>query len=53
VVALELLASGTWTGAGVCGPEVFDAQPFLELMARPEAEGGYGQPWGMREMAVK
>ena len=49
VVALELLAAGTWTGAGVCGPEVFDAQPFLELMARPEAEGGYGQKWGLEE----
>jgi saccharopine dehydrogenase-like NADP-dependent oxidoreductase len=49
VVALELLAAGTWKGAGVCGPEVFDAQPFLELMARPEAEGGYGQKWGLEE----
>ena len=25
VVALELLASGTWSGAGVLGPEAFDA----------------------------
>jgi saccharopine dehydrogenase-like NADP-dependent oxidoreductase len=49
VVALELLAAGTWAGAGVCGPEVFDAQPFLELMARAESEGGYGQHWGMEE----
>ena len=25
VIALELLASGTWAGAGVLGPEAFDA----------------------------
>ncbi len=31
------------------GPEAFDAQAFLELMARPEAEGGYGQAWGHEE----
>jgi saccharopine dehydrogenase-like NADP-dependent oxidoreductase len=49
VIALELLAMGTWSGAGVCGPEVFGAQPFLDLMARPEAEGGYGQNWGLEE----
>lgn len=49
VVALELLASGAWSGAGVLGPEAFDAQPFLELMAKPEAEGGYGQAWGLEE----
>jgi saccharopine dehydrogenase-like NADP-dependent oxidoreductase len=33
VVALELLAAGTWGGAGVLGPESFDAVPFLELLA--------------------
>ncbi|GGF39794.1 saccharopine dehydrogenase family protein [Williamsia phyllosphaerae] len=49
VVALELLAAGTWTGAGVLGPEAFPAGPFLELMARPEADGGFGQTWGLRE----
>jgi saccharopine dehydrogenase-like NADP-dependent oxidoreductase len=49
VVALELLATGAWSGAGVLGPEVFDAVPFLELMAKPEAEGGYGQPWGLED----
>jgi len=49
VVALELLATGAWSGAGVLGPEAFDAQPFLELMAAPESEGGYGQAWGMQE----
>ncbi|MFE7776365.1 saccharopine dehydrogenase family protein [Streptomyces sp. NPDC057445] len=43
VVALELLADGTWTGAGVLGPEAFDPQPFLDLLTE------YGSPWGMRE----
>jgi len=43
VVALELLASGAWSGAGVLGPEAFDAVPFLELLAE------YGSPWGMRD----
>jgi saccharopine dehydrogenase-like NADP-dependent oxidoreductase len=33
VVALELLAEGVWSGAGVLGPEAFDADPFLELLA--------------------
>ncbi|MDQ4137866.1 MAG: saccharopine dehydrogenase NADP-binding domain-containing protein [Actinomycetota bacterium] len=49
VIALELLAGGTWSGMGVLGPEAFDAAPFLELMARPEADGGYGQPWGLED----
>lgn len=44
VVALELLAAGIWTGAGVLGPEAFDAAPFLELLA-----GEYGSPWGIQE----
>jgi len=39
VVALELLATGSWSGAGVLGPEAFDAAPFLELL------NGYGEPW--------
>jgi saccharopine dehydrogenase-like NADP-dependent oxidoreductase len=43
VVALELLAAGTWSGAGVLGPEAFDAVPFLELLT------AYGSPWGLRE----
>jgi len=33
VIALELLADGTWKGTGVHGPEAFDAAPFLERMA--------------------
>jgi saccharopine dehydrogenase-like NADP-dependent oxidoreductase len=46
VVALELIASGVWTGSGVLGPEAFDAVPFLELLA-----GEYGSPWGQQELA--
>ncbi|MDQ3664598.1 MAG: saccharopine dehydrogenase NADP-binding domain-containing protein [Actinomycetota bacterium] len=45
VVALELLAAGTWSGAGVLGPEAFDAKPFLELLT------AYGSPWGQRDQA--
>ncbi len=33
VVALELLASGAWSGAGVLGPEALPAEPFLDLLA--------------------
>ena len=43
VVALELLATGVWSGAGVLGPEAFDAVPFLDLLT------AYGSPWGIRE----
>jgi saccharopine dehydrogenase (NAD+, L-lysine forming) len=43
VVALELLASGRWGGAGVLGPEAFDAVPFLDLLVE------YGSPWGRRD----
>ncbi|MDX3071653.1 saccharopine dehydrogenase family protein [Streptomyces sp. NPDC088354] len=43
VVALELMASGAWTGAGVLGPEAFAARPFLDLLT------AYGSPWGIRE----
>jgi len=53
VIALELLAKGTWTGTGVLGPEAFDAQPFLDLMALPVDEGGYGQPWGLEDRLVE
>jgi saccharopine dehydrogenase-like NADP-dependent oxidoreductase len=48
VVALELLARGTWKGIGVLGPEAFDAVPFLELLAAPKPEG-YGSPWGLED----
>ena len=43
VVALELLATGEWGGAGVLGPEAFDAVPFLDLLTE------YGSPWGQRD----
>ena len=46
VVALELIAHGVWSGAGVVGPEAFDAVPFLDLVA-----GDYGSPWGVQPVA--
>ncbi len=46
IVALELLANGTWAGAGVLGAEAFAPKPFLDLLT------AYGSPWGMREEAV-
>ncbi|TFC03777.1 saccharopine dehydrogenase family protein [Cryobacterium mannosilyticum] len=49
VIALELLAAGTWGGIGVLGPEAFDAKPFLDLMSAPIEEGGYGEAWGMED----
>ncbi len=48
VVALELLATGVWKGAGLLGPEAFDAVPFLELLAGP-APVGYDSSWGIEE----
>jgi saccharopine dehydrogenase (NAD+, L-lysine forming) len=48
IVALELLAAGIWTGAGVLGPEAFPSKPFLDLMAAPEP-AGFGSPWHIRE----
>jgi saccharopine dehydrogenase-like NADP-dependent oxidoreductase len=48
VIALELLASGTWRGNGVKGPEAFDAVPFLDLLKAPKP-GGYGSPWGLED----
>ncbi|MFD5567476.1 saccharopine dehydrogenase family protein [Streptomyces cadmiisoli] len=43
VVALELVANGTWSGAGVLGPEAFTPRPFLDLLT------AYDSPWGIRE----
>jgi saccharopine dehydrogenase-like NADP-dependent oxidoreductase len=43
VIGLELVARGTWSGAGVLGPEAFDAVPFLDLLTE------YGSPWGLQE----
>ncbi len=46
VVALELLANGSWKGAGVLGPEAFDAVPYLELLNE------HGVSWAMQEQPV-
>jgi saccharopine dehydrogenase-like NADP-dependent oxidoreductase len=43
VIALQLLDSGAWSGAGVLGPEALPAGPFLELLAE------HGSPWGLDE----
>ena len=43
VIALELLAAGTWQGAGVLGAEAFDPVPFLDML------GSYGSPWAVQE----
>jgi saccharopine dehydrogenase (NAD+, L-lysine forming) len=43
VVALELLAQGVWSGAGVLGPEAFDSKPYLQLLA------DYGSPHGVED----
>jgi len=32
VIAMELLATGAWTGAGVLGPEAMDPDPYLALL---------------------
>ena len=32
VIAMELLASGAWSGSGVLGPEAFDPDPYLALL---------------------
>jgi saccharopine dehydrogenase-like NADP-dependent oxidoreductase len=49
VIALELLSDGRWAGTGVQGPEAFDAKLFLDLMAAPESDGGFGQQWGLED----
>jgi len=36
VIAMELLATGGWSGAGVLGPEAFDPDPYLALLDRYE-----------------
>jgi saccharopine dehydrogenase-like NADP-dependent oxidoreductase len=46
LIALELIADGTWKGSGVRGPESFDAKPFLDLM---KSELGYKQNWYAQE----
>jgi saccharopine dehydrogenase-like NADP-dependent oxidoreductase len=43
VIALELIDSGVWSGAGVLGPEALLADPFLELV------NSHGSPWAIEE----
>ena len=43
IIALELLDSGAWSGAGVLGPEALPASPFLDLV------NSHGSPWAMDE----
>jgi saccharopine dehydrogenase (NAD+, L-lysine-forming) len=43
VLALELLASGTWSGVGLLGPEALPSTPFLDLL------GDSGAPWHFEE----
>ena len=43
VAAMELIADGSWSGAGVLGPEAFDAVPFLDKLAE------LGAPHGVEE----
>ncbi|MEU1889272.1 saccharopine dehydrogenase C-terminal domain-containing protein [Micromonospora sp. WMMD987] len=43
VVALELLATGGWSGVGVLGPEALPPRPFLDLLT------DYGSPWRLEE----
>jgi len=42
VVALELLANGSWKSTGVRGAEAFDADPFLNLLGEYGAHHGPG-----------
>ena len=44
VIAWDLLEHGVWRGAGVLGPEAFDAMPFMQKMAE------YEFPYGLLEM---
>lgn len=47
VVALELLATGVWSGSGVLGPEALPPKPFLDTLVE------YGSPWGQMEVAPR
>lgn len=44
VIAMELLETGVWRGAGVLGPEAFDPDPFMAKMI------AYDFPYGIKEM---
>ena len=47
VIALELIATGVWSGVGVQGPETMPPQPFLDKLVE------YGSPWGQMEVAAQ
>jgi saccharopine dehydrogenase-like NADP-dependent oxidoreductase len=48
VIGMELLANGTWSGAGVRTPEEFEPAPFLDML-----RGEYESPWAMEERKPK
>jgi saccharopine dehydrogenase-like NADP-dependent oxidoreductase len=43
VIAMELIANGTWKPAGVVGPEGLEPKPFLDLIE------SYGSSWHIRD----
>lgn len=43
VLALELIASGAWSGVGLLGPEALPPLPFLDLLSES------GAPWALEE----
>ena len=43
VIAMELIANGTWKPAGVIGPEWLEPKPFLDLIE------SYGSSWHIRD----
>ena len=43
VMAMELIANGTWKPAGVVGPEWLEPKPFLDLIE------SYGSSWHIRD----
>jgi len=44
VIAMQLIAEGTWRGKGVLCPEAFEPEPYLALMPQ------YDYPYGIIEM---
>jgi saccharopine dehydrogenase-like NADP-dependent oxidoreductase len=43
VIAMELIANGTWKPEGVVGPEALEPKPFLDLIE------AYGSSWHIRD----
>lgn len=46
VIAMELIANGTWSPKGVNGPENNPPKPFLDKLEE------YGSPWGIRDEPI-